>query len=341
MSKLLINEPPLQLLPTLAVAIGLQEAIVLQQIQYWLTTSKMTHEGEKWVYNTLEEWQTQFPFWSTEVIRKVFKSLRDQGVLKTKKLAKNTWDRTNYYSINYGKLDELSNKPHAENITASVNTHTENLTASESTQAENIPHGTLSNFLIEKEIPTVSNVTDFPVLYKEQENTQETTQENTHESLFPAIAEKPAAPKKSKQVNEPELELGRKAWSVYLFEFEKKYSVEFTRSPKANTQMKAFCKMIPADEIAGVIQFFFNVPNSFYSSTVHDIGILLKDAVKLRVQMRTGALMNGQSTNFAKPEKFNPLEEIRKINNPVGVTSANVFDLGGSDVIDSFAQRLA
>ena len=48
-----------------------------------------------------------------------------------------------------------------------------------------------------------------------------------------------------------------------------------------------------------------------------------------------------QASKFAKPEKFNPLEEIRKINNPVSVTSANAFDLGGSDVIDSFAQRLA
>jgi hypothetical protein len=341
MSKLLINEPPLQLLPTLAVKIGLQEAIVLQQIQYWLTTSKMTHEGEKWVYNTLEEWQVQFPFWSAEVIRKIFKSLRDQGVLKTKKLAKNTWDRTNYYSIDYGKLDELSNQSHAENPAASVNTHAENFTASVDSHAENIPHGTLQNFRMEKEILTASNVTDFPVLYKEQENTQETTQETTHESLFPAVAEKTPAPKKSKKVNDAELEIGRKAWEVYSFQFQKKYSVEFTRSPKANTQMKAFCKMIPADEINGVIEYFFNVPNSFYTSTVHDIGILLKDAVKLRVQMRTGMVINSHSTQYAKPEKFNPHDAIRQFNNQANVSSTNIFDLGGSDVIDSFAERLA
>ena len=34
--SLLISEPPLQVLPSLAVKIGLNEAIVLQQIHYWL-----------------------------------------------------------------------------------------------------------------------------------------------------------------------------------------------------------------------------------------------------------------------------------------------------------------
>lgn len=35
-AQLLINEPPLQVLPTLAKTIGLNEAIVLQQVHYWL-----------------------------------------------------------------------------------------------------------------------------------------------------------------------------------------------------------------------------------------------------------------------------------------------------------------
>ena len=36
MSRLLINENPLQVLPTLAVKIGLNEAMILQQMHYWL-----------------------------------------------------------------------------------------------------------------------------------------------------------------------------------------------------------------------------------------------------------------------------------------------------------------
>lgn len=41
MSKLLISESPLLVLPSLAETIGLNEAIVLQQIHFW--TSKEKH----------------------------------------------------------------------------------------------------------------------------------------------------------------------------------------------------------------------------------------------------------------------------------------------------------
>ena len=41
MSNLLINESPLQVLPTLATYIGLNEAIFLQQVHYWLRIDKV------------------------------------------------------------------------------------------------------------------------------------------------------------------------------------------------------------------------------------------------------------------------------------------------------------
>ncbi|HDE3362621.1 TPA: DnaD domain protein, partial [Staphylococcus aureus] len=40
MNKLLIDDYPIQVLPKLAELIGLNEAIVLQQIHYWLNNSK-------------------------------------------------------------------------------------------------------------------------------------------------------------------------------------------------------------------------------------------------------------------------------------------------------------
>ena len=39
MNKLLLNEPPLMILPTLASNIGLNEAIFLQQLHYWIEKS--------------------------------------------------------------------------------------------------------------------------------------------------------------------------------------------------------------------------------------------------------------------------------------------------------------
>ena len=47
MSRLLIDEPPLQVLPSLAREIGLNEAIMLQQIHYWLLKSGNEFEGAK------------------------------------------------------------------------------------------------------------------------------------------------------------------------------------------------------------------------------------------------------------------------------------------------------
>ena len=54
MSKLLIEDRPLMVLPRLAVAIGLHEAVFLQQLHYWLRSSKtLEADGHKWVYNTM------------------------------------------------------------------------------------------------------------------------------------------------------------------------------------------------------------------------------------------------------------------------------------------------
>lgn len=108
MSKLLINEPPLQVLPSLAAAIGLPEAIVLQQVHYWLGASRNTKDGRKWVYNTYEQWAEQFPFWKPESIRKIFKSLRDSGLILTMQEAPNAWNKTNFYTIDYEVLSAIT-----------------------------------------------------------------------------------------------------------------------------------------------------------------------------------------------------------------------------------------
>lgn len=108
MSNLLINEPPLQVLPSLARVIGLNEAIMLQQVHYWLHHARVKHDGRMWVYKTFEEWQEQdFSFWSTRTIKRIATNLVEMGLLLVKKLANNSFDRVNHYTINYEKLAEL------------------------------------------------------------------------------------------------------------------------------------------------------------------------------------------------------------------------------------------
>jgi len=59
MSKLLINEHPLIVLPSLAEEVGINEAIVLQQLHYWLDNPKVGKlwRGKSWVRNSVREWQ--------------------------------------------------------------------------------------------------------------------------------------------------------------------------------------------------------------------------------------------------------------------------------------------
>jgi uncharacterized phage protein (TIGR02220 family) len=107
MSKLLVPERPLLIIPSLALKLGLNEAVVLQQIHYWLEGSQHQKDGRKWVYNTYKEWQAQLPFWSESTIKRTIKSLEQQGYLISANYNRSKLDQTKWYSIDYEKLREL------------------------------------------------------------------------------------------------------------------------------------------------------------------------------------------------------------------------------------------
>ncbi|HDP5844421.1 TPA: DnaD domain protein [Staphylococcus aureus] len=115
MNKLLIDDYPIQVLPKLAEAIGLNEAIVLQQIHYWLNNSKHKYDGKTWIFNSYPEWQKQFPFWSERTIKRTFGSLEKQNLLHVGNYNKAGFDRTKWYSINYETLNKLVARPSGQN----------------------------------------------------------------------------------------------------------------------------------------------------------------------------------------------------------------------------------
>jgi hypothetical protein len=108
-SKLLIHENPLQILPSLAVLIGLNEAIILQQIHYWISNelNKNIVNGRKWVYNTYEEWKSQFPFWSRNTIIRTIEALEYKKLVISGEFNKLSRDRTKWYTIDYERLGSL------------------------------------------------------------------------------------------------------------------------------------------------------------------------------------------------------------------------------------------
>ena len=107
MCALLINESPLQILPTLAQKVGVNEALVLQQIHYWLTmkSKRSRSEGCQWVHNTYEQWQSQFPFWSVRTVQRILLTLEQRGLLRA--FAKGKFQKTKHYTIDYDRLNAL------------------------------------------------------------------------------------------------------------------------------------------------------------------------------------------------------------------------------------------
>lgn len=110
MTNLLLDESPLMVLPGLAKAIGLEEAVVLQQIHWLLSRSKNERDGKTWVYNTYADWNRgHFPWMPDSSMRRVFDKLRKLGlIVSTDKYNESKSDRTLWYTVNYGVVAQLS-----------------------------------------------------------------------------------------------------------------------------------------------------------------------------------------------------------------------------------------
>jgi DnaD/phage-associated family protein len=121
-SKLLLDESPILVLPSLAEKVGLNEAIFIQQLHYWLKDSKNIRDSHKWVYNTYEEWSEQFPWWSVRTVKRIITGLENNEYIITGNYNQLKIDKTKWYRINYEKLNELVVRPSCQNGPSKVPT---------------------------------------------------------------------------------------------------------------------------------------------------------------------------------------------------------------------------
>jgi hypothetical protein len=93
------------------VAIGLNQAIALQQLHWVLQNPTMGKvvDGRRYVYMSLSDRrQGHFPFWSEATIQRTFANLVQAGlVLARDDLNSLSFDRTKWYSVNLDKVREL------------------------------------------------------------------------------------------------------------------------------------------------------------------------------------------------------------------------------------------
>ena len=100
----LIDERPLLVLPSLAKKVGINHAILLQQMHYWLRSSSHQRDGHAWIYNTYSDWQAQLPWLSESGIRKVVADLVDREYIFVANHNRKKFDQTKWYRINYELL---------------------------------------------------------------------------------------------------------------------------------------------------------------------------------------------------------------------------------------------
>lgn len=126
----LLDEPPILAYPSLAKMIGINEALIFQQLHFLLngvaTDNRQFNyvDGRWWVYNSYADWQCKFFLWlSQDRIKRLFLSMEEAGYIISRKGVKNAFDREKWYSIDYEqwerfKADYEATLPEASDETA-------------------------------------------------------------------------------------------------------------------------------------------------------------------------------------------------------------------------------
>jgi hypothetical protein len=63
-------------------------------------------DGEKWIYNSYEQWADEIKIYSLSTIRRAIAKLESLGFLKSNFLSSKKSDRTKWYTIDYAKISE-------------------------------------------------------------------------------------------------------------------------------------------------------------------------------------------------------------------------------------------
>ena len=87
----------------IATKYGVSEAIVLENLYFWITKNKAnkTHfyDGYYWTYNSTRALKILFPYWSVGQIERIVKSLRDEGLIMIGNYNKTGCDRTRWFTL--------------------------------------------------------------------------------------------------------------------------------------------------------------------------------------------------------------------------------------------------
>lgn len=106
---LTFNDPhPMRIDRDLAAEIGLNESILLLQLEYLISISSNERDGRLWTYQSLTNMQeVYFPWWSVMTIQRTIKSLEQKNLIIIGNFNKLGYDRTQWFALNEEGINSL------------------------------------------------------------------------------------------------------------------------------------------------------------------------------------------------------------------------------------------
>lgn len=118
--------------------------------------------------------------------------------------------------------------------------------------------------------------------------------------------EKLAVPAKKKSKKKPkEKPQTKETWNAYIAAYTNRYKVAPIRNVTVNSQMAKFVQRVPMEEAPGIAVFFVYHQNRYYVQSGHCIGLLLRDAEKLRTEWATNTKITEGSARQADRTQTN------------------------------------
>lgn len=93
----------------LAAEIGLNESIVLLQIEWWIRHSTNERDGKRWTYQSLSEMNEKaFPFWSKDTINRAVNNLLAREFIEEGNFNRHQYDKTRWFALNCEAINALA-----------------------------------------------------------------------------------------------------------------------------------------------------------------------------------------------------------------------------------------
>lgn len=219
----LMDEQPINFYPHLAEILGVNEAIVLQQIWFYINVNRQNeserhfHDGKWWVYNSYKQWNARyFPWLNPRAIQVVILNLEKLNILESMQGVEDKYDRRKWYTVNLKALEDViqkASKDSAKSAPSSVqdldddnvqNLHDEipETTTEETTEKRKEIAPASANASAPLSNPSSSSVEEPEISTPVESSTQRTVTDKDDTTPLSPSSAPPPSPKKARGVLE-------------------------------------------------------------------------------------------------------------------------------------------